>query len=350
MYNKLWKWSGIIGGLFLALSIAGMLFYSAKRPLFYMQNAYALEEGQEERASTIRAEDFVIVTPLENASANAFYIPVYSATTQDDIYIENNYIDRMITITIKHMNADFYQKNNMQGKLQGIHWIQAASGKGEVVIVLKMDHVYEYEAYLENQKLCMSFERSKDVYDKIVIIDAGHGGVDNGVTTSKIVEKSLVLDVVTRIKTLLSDRGVMVYYTRLREKDMPAEKRAELANDIGDCYVVSIHLSDDERFDYGITTYYNETYYIPELTNAQFADIMERNTAKAVSNRANGIFPYVADESGEDEVLALLTVPAARVELGYPSNAKEAQLLEREDYIEDLAKGIVSGIIEAFTR
>ena len=72
---------------------------------------------------------------------------------------------------------------------------------------------------------------------------------------------------------------------------------------------------------------------------------MTRQVTVAASNRALGLFP-----AEEGDVLWDLTIPAARISLGYVTNADERQLLEQESYQKKLAEGIAEAITEVYTN
>jgi N-acetylmuramoyl-L-alanine amidase len=78
---------------------------------------------------------------------------------------------------------------------------------------------------------------------KRVIIDAGHGGKDQGTHgPNGLLEKDVVLDVAKRVGTLVQDRlGVEVIYTRDGDTFIPLEQRTQFANEQRGDLFISIH-------------------------------------------------------------------------------------------------------------
>lgn len=78
---------------------------------------------------------------------------------------------------------------------------------------------------------------------KRVIIDAGHGGKDEGTRgPGGMTEKELVLDVAKRVGALVQDRlGVEVIYTRTDDTFIPLEQRTVIANEQRGDLFISIH-------------------------------------------------------------------------------------------------------------
>ena len=75
-----------------------------------------------------------------------------------------------------------------------------------------------------------------------VIIDAGHGGKDEGaIGLNGIREKELVLDVSSRLGRLLEARDLKVVLTRDADRFVPLEVRTSRANDArGDLHFTNI--------------------------------------------------------------------------------------------------------------
>ena len=76
-----------------------------------------------------------------------------------------------------------------------------------------------------------------------VVIDAGHGGHDQGTESPKgLLEKDLVLDVALRVGKLVEERmGAEVIYTRSDDTFIPLEGRTALANEKKADLFLSIH-------------------------------------------------------------------------------------------------------------
>jgi N-acetylmuramoyl-L-alanine amidase len=75
-----------------------------------------------------------------------------------------------------------------------------------------------------------------------VVIDAGHGGDDEGALGPRgNSEKQLVLGVARRLRKVLGDQGLRVVMTREDDSFVPLETRTAIANDArGDAFI-SIH-------------------------------------------------------------------------------------------------------------
>jgi len=83
--------------------------------------------------------------------------------------------------------------------------------------------------------------RTLDRFDTVVI-DAGHGGQDEGAKgPGGALEKDVVLDVGRRLAEALEDEGLRVVMTRSADEFVSLEKRTYIANDARGDLFVSIH-------------------------------------------------------------------------------------------------------------
>jgi N-acetylmuramoyl-L-alanine amidase len=75
-----------------------------------------------------------------------------------------------------------------------------------------------------------------------VVIDAAHGGADNGARLSDhLLEKDLVLTLSVRLRSTLGAHGIYVVTTRESDNAIPALNRAEAANHVGAAACITLH-------------------------------------------------------------------------------------------------------------
>ena len=96
---------------------------------------------------------------------------------------------------------------------------------------------------------------------------------------------------------------------------------------------------------YGTSVSYDTTYFNRKLSNAEFADIMEKSVVTAVEGFAVGLLDVTDKEEGI--LLKDLTMPAISIACGDMSNEMEGELLTRDSYQNNLAGGILEGIYSA---
>jgi N-acetylmuramoyl-L-alanine amidase len=213
-----------------------------------------------------------------------------------------------------------------------------------------------------------------------VVIDAGHGGHDQG-THSKggLLEKDVVLDVSNRLARMLRDRmGTDVVMTRDDDTYLPLEERTRIANEVHADLFLSIHAnSSPAKTAAGV-----ETFYLNFTTGTEDLDLATRENAS--SERSIGELKEVVskialraklDESrdfatrvqtslqttatkynkeSKDRgikrapfvVLIGAEMPSVLAEIGFLTNARDEALLKSPDHRERIAESLYKGIAE----
>src|SRR5436190_10143289 len=92
-----------------------------------------------------------------------------------------------------------------------------------------------------------------------VVIDAGHGGKDNGAFRKYGgAEKAATLDVATRLDKKLRESKFRTVMTRSADTFVPLDERAAISNSQKNAIFVSIHFNDSRRRGiHGFETYYH---------------------------------------------------------------------------------------------
>jgi N-acetylmuramoyl-L-alanine amidase len=211
-----------------------------------------------------------------------------------------------------------------------------------------------------------------------IVIDAGHGGHDQGTEGPKgLLEKDLVLDVAMRLGQLVDERmGAEVIYTRTDDTFVPLEQRTALANERKADLFLSIHANSSPypRIG-GVETYYlnfsdsKEALDVAARENAssqksifELQDIIQKITLhdKAEESREfagrvqAALYAFsgrnVAGEKNRGVkkapfvVLIGATMPSVLAEIGFLSNLREETLLKKPDYRQKLAEALYRGV------
>jgi N-acetylmuramoyl-L-alanine amidase len=142
--------------------------------------------------------------------------------------------------------------------------------------------------------ISFSAHAKPDRFD-VVVIDAGHGGHDEGALgRSGLREKDLVLDVARRLAKRLRKRGVEVVLTRDRDDFLSLEERTAVANDARADLFVSIHANAARSTQpKGIETYFASL----DATDAD---------ARATAERENRALGATAPQARRDDPLAAI--------------------------------------------
>jgi N-acetylmuramoyl-L-alanine amidase len=168
----------------------------------------------------------------------------------------------------------------------------------------------------------------------VIVIDAGHGGVDRGgIPGQRIAEKTMTLDVAQRLQAVLVATGYRVVMTRDSDVFVPLPTRVAIANSHGNAIFVCIHFnSATRRGANGIETYF---YSRDSLALASAIHYYVAGGAPTLNRgvRRRGYY-----------VLRRTRIPAVLVECGFLTNPTEAQYAQSVSYRQKLAEEIALGI------
>lgn len=225
----------------------------------------------------------------------------------------------------------------------------------------------------------------KPVLKPMVVIDAGHGGVDPGALGNGVMEKNITLAVALALKKeLLSTGRYRVALTRETDVYIPLRDRFKIARDDGADLFISLHAdSHNDPFMRGASIYtLSETASDSEaadLANQEnksdiiagvdlskqsgmVTDILIDLAQRDTINQSNAFATLLVSELKGDTlmlehshrsagfaVLKAPDVPSVLIEMGYISSSKDEQLLTDKQHQLRLAKAIRRAIDDFFS-
>jgi N-acetylmuramoyl-L-alanine amidase len=225
---------------------------------------------------------------------------------------------------------------------------------------------------------------------KLVVIDAGHGGPDRGMTgpigtPAWFVEKDVVLSVATKLATVLRARGVDVLMTRTSDTLIALADRGKIANSNRGDVFISIHVNAPgyntaaAAREHGFETYFlaeaktederrvqdmeNESVKFETGANAAKGDPLSfiitdmaqnehlRESSDLAQTIQNGLIdvhpgPNRGVQQANFAVLRGSYMPAVLVEIGFGSNQSEATYLSDQDNQRALARNIAQSVLD----
>ncbi|MBN1899575.1 MAG: N-acetylmuramoyl-L-alanine amidase [Spirochaetes bacterium] len=220
----------------------------------------------------------------------------------------------------------------------------------------------------------------------VIIIDPGHGGEDPGaIGQLGLREKKVVLNVAKEVKRILENRlgNVKIILTRDKDKFIPLEKRAQMANQYVSKKTAGIFISIHANASYNKKTCGFETFVL--------SPVASDDEARAVAAMENGIIDSVGkNESSVGKIISQLLsneyiresmelakliqegygknlpkntpdrgikkalfhvlegtmMPAVLTEIGFITHRKEEKRMRKNIYQKKIASGIADGIVQ----
>ncbi|MDA8442228.1 MAG: N-acetylmuramoyl-L-alanine amidase CwlD [Peptococcaceae bacterium] len=218
---------------------------------------------------------------------------------------------------------------------------------GQVIVVCLALSLVVYAARLGRSHNTLSWS----VAGKVIVIDAGHGGVDPGaVGPNKVLEKDINLAVAQRLKAYITQGGGKAIMIREEDKDLSspdtqgllAKKREDLAQ--------RLTIAAEAKADVYISIHTN-SFPGKALSGAQtfFHSNSASGRALALAIQAELVSEFpdnkrAAKANQDFYILKKNSVPAATVEVGFISNPVEETKLVDPQVQTKLAWAMYRGI------
>ena len=233
---------------------------------------------------------------------------------------------------------------------ENLHGVNISSGNnGQTRLVFEQKNVMAYNYWEDSEYVYIKPVQPKEKYDRIVILDPGHGGNAPGAVANGLVEKNINLDVCNRLISLIERDGrVKVYSTRVTDRNVDLYDRPVWASEVGDIFV-SVHMNAMS----GGNTWTNgtEVYYYPHYNDSRLgysgrdmAQIFERNLTGDLGTQNLGV------KSSRFVVIANTAIPAILCEIGFLTNYGDASNLSTENFRQRTAQSLFNSIINVFAE
>lgn len=192
------------------------------------------------------------------------------------------------------------------------------------------------------------------VANKIIVLDAGHGGIDPGAMNkdNTILEKDINLEITKKLRDLLESSGATVIMTREKDVSLYQEdgnktirqkynenlkNRKKIIDESNADIFVSIHLNAFEQSKYsGAQTFYpkgkDDGKELAQFIQDELKRVVDKENNRKIKPR--------------DDIYLLknTNMPSVLIECGFLSNEKESQLLADSKYQDKIAWAIYVGI------
>jgi N-acetylmuramoyl-L-alanine amidase len=192
-----------------------------------------------------------------------------------------------------------------------------------------------------------------------VVLDPGHGGIDQGASNRWGTEKTFALDVALHAKADLQRAGYRVEMTRTRDVSVSLEDRVRIANRFSDAVFVSIHFNYSGAAE-GLESYALAPEGVPSNaaneSHVSSADVQacagnaqdEHNIALTAAIHAMVLSRVSMFDRGVKHarfhVLRGVKIPGVLVECGFLSNTAEGQRIATAQFRQEVATAIAQGV------
>ncbi|MBE5076497.1 N-acetylmuramoyl-L-alanine amidase family protein [Anaerotignum lactatifermentans] len=276
-------------------------------------------------------------------NANVLYLDKKEKIDTGSVKFEDHYLDGYFDVTLPGDYESDYGYGTYDVKGTVVENIEVSTKGGNTTFRFKQNRISAYEVTDEGDSYAIRVKNPKEVYDKVLLLDAGHGGKDPGTSGNGMQEKNLNLTIAQKIAQKLQGSGIKVYMTRDSDVYPENSTRAKTANDIADL-MVSIHMNSGPETANGTETLYqvHANDNGARLTSKQLAEILQGKVVSATGNTNRGAKLWT-----DVLILNRTTVPSVIVEVIFITNTGDALKISNPAYQDQVAQAIADGIQEA---
>lgn len=276
-------------------------------------------------------------------NANVLYLDKKDKIDTGSVKFEDHYLDGYFDVTLPGDYESDYGYGTYDVKGTVVENIEVSTKGVNTTFRFKQNRISAYEVTDEGDSYAIRVKNPKEVYDKVLLLDAGHGGKDPGTSGNGMQEKNLNLTIAQKIAQKLQGSGIKVYMTRDSDVYPENSTRAKTANDIADL-MVSIHMNSGPETANGTETLYqvHTNDNGARLTSKQLAEILQGKVVSATGNTNRGAKLWT-----DVLILNRTTVPSVIVEVIFITNTGDALKISNPAYQDQVAQAIADGIQEA---
>ncbi len=217
-------------------------------------------------------------------------------------------------------------------------------------VTLDMNRVVGYTVQEEDNRLVLQLRIPRNatgsLADKLIVVDAGHGGVATGASGhgsgAVLYEKDITLALALRLRSALEACGARVVLTRDRDVDVPLYDRPKLANQIGADLFISIHNDSNGSPNSASGT---STYYHMSEPNCRALAVCVQEAVSSVTGLPSrgALSDGILYASGL-AVLRTCSCPAILCEVAYINNSNDRRHLIEPDFQTRVASAMCEGL------
>ena len=259
-----------------------------------------------------------------------------SKITDEDMYYNNQF-----KIILPGDHVQFLKENPIVKNNSVITSVSHSLKGGNTEILVKTKKLQGYKITVLNDTINVEVGNPKDIYSKIVVLDAGHGGKDPGASYGGYSEKNLNYAILYKYAKnyFNSDSSdIKAYWTRHNDTFITLDDRAAYAKKVGADLFISLHMnSAGASSANGIEVYHsskNTSKTKSGLTSPKLASTFVSRLSSNLGLKSRG---------AKDSAFAVVkknTVPAILIELGFMTNTNDLNKLKNPTFQNKAAKAI----------
>ncbi|WP_456277610.1 N-acetylmuramoyl-L-alanine amidase [Bacillus sp. AK128] len=181
--------------------------------------------------------------------------------------------------------------------------------------------------------------------DRIIVLDAGHGGKDPGAIASQVYERDIVLNVTKKLQEKLVAAGAKVVMTRTdNTTTLALWDRVDFANKNYAELFISIHANAATPVAKGSEVFFDSSMNDNGYESSKLARTVQKQIVTNASMKDRGVKDSAFYVIRNQDIVSVL------VELGFITNEEDAAKLKSDNFTEIYAESIYRGIVDYYNQ
>ena len=277
-------------------------------------------------------------------------IALPSGLDTSEIEDEDNYFSGNFTITLPGDLRNHFNSKPIKYDTNKVSNVNISlDDSGDTVLTFYTTKLYAYRLTVSKSQIKVAIDRAKNLYSKVVVIDPGHGGHDDGTTSQNKIykEKNVVLSIgYTYFRNYLNDEDLKVYWTRKDDTYPTLYERAAFPKKVDADIFISVHMNSfPKATPKGTEVFYSTRNNILQpngLSSYTMASMFLKNITSTFSTFNRGV------KTAAYVVTNMNTVPAVLLEYGFLSNEDDLAKFSKLENQDKAAEVLYDTIEEIF--
>lgn len=154
-----------------------------------------------------------------------------------------------------------------------------------------------------------------------VVIDAGHGGNDDGMTVGELTEKEIVSSISNKILEANANSNVVIHLTRKGDQYISLLDRANLINELSPDLVLSLHVNGNNNTAVSGVEFYVSPKNVMYTKSKEIAQDINERFVNNHNLKSRGV------KDANFMILRETQFPSITVEFGFLSNEDDRKYL-----------------------
>ena len=267
----------------------------------------------------------------------------FDSITTKDCYYENKFV-----IYLEGDYKNYFKENPIKYSNSIVKNVSTEiTNNGDTAITVHTNGLKGFKLNNCGDYIGVNIANPSSIYDKIIVLDAGHGGKDNGTASKGTKEKDLNYTIIYELAKEYfdsKDSNIKAYWTRYDDTFVTLDDRAAFASKVEADVFVSLHMNAATPKAKGLEVYYSKEnkHSMGSLTSQKMATIFFNQLISDLGMDKRSV------KSAGFVVVKKNTVPSILIELGFLSNSSDYKKLTDPDFQDFAAQSIYDAAVALF--